>query len=217
MDAEIIQKAVQVIVPAIIGIPSVYFAARQFSLGNKNSYREEYRFAKELFEDIAENPSMHKFARYKGYQALLGSQSLPSEVIEYLMRASNPARSISDYRVSRSYLTHNFDSGKLQLDFASGILFSTARRRNFFQTLYGVISVFAYIFAFTPAVLWIFDQLSPGLAKSLTVFTLPAGIGITIFFVREFIQLAIAKRLLTELKLPKLDENLRTNIDGSHD
>jgi len=199
MTVEDWQKIATYLLPAIIGAGTVYISLRQFFLGNKNSYREEYKFAKSFLEDIDNNPKLHKFARHKGYQAMLGSQSIPSEVIEYLIKSENPVRSLDDYVTSRSYLKHTSDSGTIKLSFESGFFFSTVMRRKIWLILYFLGFVTCYLFACSPLIGIFFNQLTLTIALSLGVFTLPVGMIGTVFFVREFVQLRNAIRLLFRL------------------
>lgn len=200
MDAETWQKMAPLIVPLIIGAATIYVAFRQFSLGNKNSYREEYKFAKEFFEDIEQNPRMHKYAKHKGFQAILGTQLIPSEVIAYLMQISDPVRAIDDYTIARSHLKHTTIAGTFCLQFDSTLFFATAKRRKFWLFVFFSGFCFSYVFAFSPCLAWIFNKINSKTMLTLCAFTFPFGMAGIVLCVREFVKLRRAMRLLEQLE-----------------
>lgn len=217
MDFETWQKVAQLAFPLFLGVCTIYVAFRQFLLGTKSSYREEYKFAKSFFDDLNAHPQMHKYARHKGYQAIIGSRSFPTEVVEYLMHTTDPVRSVNDYRISRSYLDHKNFEGRLKLKFGSDFRFSKAYRRKFWLIFYAVTSILFYLFAFLPFFYFSLKVIPSSIAFSLSVFTFPVGIYGTFVFAFEYVQLHIATTLLH-----RLDEEERllaeTRISGEeHD
>lgn len=199
MNLDTLQKITQFLLPFMLGACTIYLSFRQFLLGNKNSYREEYKFAKIFFDDIIAQPEMHKYAKHKGYQAILGNRSFPSEVIEYLMHTSDPVRAVNDYKISCSYLDHINTSGKIKLMFRSDFRFSTKRLRKFWLIFYAIISALLYIFAFLPFFFFNFKVISSGLALSLSFLTVPIGLTGTFVFILDLIQLHKAASLLRRL------------------
>jgi hypothetical protein len=205
MNLDTWQKIAQFLLPFLLGVCTIYLGFRQFLLGTKNSYRDEYKFAKCFFDDIKAQPDLHKYARHKGYQAILGNRSFPSEIAEYLLHTSNPVRAVSDYRISRSYLDHSTIAGKLELRFRSDFRFSTIRRRELWLFFYAAISVLLYLFAFLPLFSLNFKLIPSSVALSLSAFTFPFGIYGTFIFAFEYIKLHRAigfiKRLSEENQL----------------
>jgi hypothetical protein len=197
------QKILSFLLAAVVGPASMYISLRAFRLGNKNSYREEYKFAKSFLEDLDNNPRLHKFVRHKGYQAMLGDQSLNSEVIEYLIKTLNPVLSLEDYVISKSYLKHSRGVENFKLEFESDFLFSTPHRRNFFLCLYFTGFSFSYFFATFPLFTLIFQDVPLIVALLYFAFTLPVGLTAMVFSIREFDRLRRAGRLLA-----RLDEEL---------
>jgi len=212
MNSENFEKLMPIIVTLILGISTIYLSFRQFLLGSTSSYREEYKFAKAFFDDLEINPRMHKYVRHKGYQAVLGSKSVESEIIEYLMRTKDPVNFLRYYGISRSYLKHELIEGKLQLNFESRFRFSTPERRKFWLFSYALISIFFYLAAFSPIFLWTFKAITSSVALSLGFFTFPLGLIGTFVFSLEFVRLALARKLLTNLS----DDDLQ-NISDSQE
>lgn len=194
----------------------IYLSYRQLWLGNTNSYREEYKFAKSFFDDLSQNPAMHKYVRHKGYQAILGSKSLPSDVIEYLMRTSDPVRSINDYVIAKSYLRPEFSNNKLHLEFESKYKFSTPQRRRFWTFLYCIISASLYLFAFSPLFFWNLRIINSSFAFTLSLYTVPLGIGGTMLFTREFVRLVKAIRLIKALESEEITERNISGFEEDH-
>lgn len=217
MDSEVFQKIVPIVAPLIIGAATIYVAIRQFSLGSKNSYREEYKFAKAFFEDIEQNPKMHKYAKHKGYQAILGTQSIPSEVIEYIMHVSDPVRAIEDYAISRSHLKYIKNDKEFRLQFDSKFLFATAQRRRFWLSLFFVSFCLCYVFAFSPWFAWIFKVIDLNTMLTLSALTFPVGLGGIVFFVREFVKLSRAMRLLKQVEEDGQSSDLTEILLEDHD
>ena len=189
-------KLIPIITTIVLGASTLWLSIRQYLDGNKNSRREEYKFAKLFFDDLKENPEMHAFPRKKVFQAIGRDQNLPPSVIEHLMTLRDPVTALSDYEFSRSYLKNSDELGRRQLDFASKVFFATETRRNTISAAYLFLALVFYLFAFSPWLLLSAGKISTTLALNLLIISLPIGISATVVFLREVMQLRRAMRLV---------------------
>jgi hypothetical protein len=179
---------------ALFAASTLWLAVKQHLANKRGLLRDEYKFAKGFFEDVAQNPPMHQFPRIKGYQAIAGIH-LPPEIIQHLMDFPDPVVALSDYAVSRGYLKDTPSLKRRRLDFDRS-LFSTEARRIFWRRTFSALALFYYIFAFIPLFFGTLELISLRLAALLSLFTVPLGIFLTAIFVREAFQLRHAMRLV---------------------
>lgn len=78
------------------------FSESQNKTGNK--IREDYKFAKNFFEDREKNPDLHKFVIELGYLGITRERSIKSEEVEYLLSLKKPAIALFWFKKSRRYL-----------------------------------------------------------------------------------------------------------------
>lgn len=199
MNPEFLQKLALSTIPLFLTACTIYLSFRQFSLGAKTAYREEYKFAKSFFDDLKASPHMHKYALHKGYQAVSGNRSLPTVVLEFLMQTQDPVKAVNNYASSKSYIEHVFANGNFVLQFRKDFRFSTVRRRKFWLFFYASISILFYLLLFSPLFAFNFKFISSGIAIALASFTVPCGIIGTFTFVLEFIKLHNAISLLKQI------------------
>ncbi|CAK3463188.1 hypothetical protein [Vibrio crassostreae] len=86
--------------------------------GKLTKLREEYRFAKELLNDI-ESGSLHPYVKQKGYQALVGTTNISTEEVEYILTLKDSVQCLNDYVLAREYLERVESRGNTQLHFKS--------------------------------------------------------------------------------------------------
>ena len=196
MDTDPWIKVTPIITTIVFSASTLWLSIKQHLDGNKNARREEYKFAKNFFDDLDANPQMHLFARKKGFQAIGRSRDLPPSVIEHLMKFHDPVAALEDYELSRGYLQKSEGVGPLQLSFARTFLWATEKRRKLLGAFYLTCAVVFYFLAFSPWFLLTIGKISTPVAINLTIVVLPIGITVTIFAAREFIQLRRARRLI---------------------
>ena len=175
---------------------TLWLGLKQHFDGNKSARREEYKFAKIFFDDLKADPKMHAFARKKGFQAIGQTRNLPPEIVEHLMTLSDPVIALSDYEFSRGYLKSSEISGSYELVFSNKFLFASKKRQKIVGSLYAFIAVCSYAVAFLPFLLFAAEKISSVMAIKISISVFPAGIAVTIFCVREFLQLYSAMRLI---------------------
>lgn len=196
MDVDQWLKVAPIVSTIVFGGSTLWFAIKQNLDGNKNSRREEYKFAKLFFDELNAKPEMHPFARKKGFQAIGRNQDLPPSVIEHLMTLRDPVAALSDYESSRGYLKNTEVLGKAKLNFASNLFFATETRRNWISRTYAACAIIFYLFAFTPWILLTLGKIPVSLAVNASVAFSPIGLAVSIGAAREFLQLRRAMRLV---------------------
>ena len=206
MDTDQWIKIAPIITTILLGASTLFLSIKQYLDGNKNARREEYKFAKLFFEELLENPTMHPFARKKGFQAIGRKQDLPPSVIEHLMTLRDPVMALNDYEFSQSYLMHSEELGPRQLTFASKVLFLTEKRRNAMSLFYIACALASYLVAFTPWFLLTIGTISVPVAINSLIILFPVGITITVISMREFVQLRRAIRLVKAQNSQALEE-----------
>lgn len=109
--------------------------------------REEYKFAKELFADLASSKEMHPFQKAKGYQAISGVIWIGVDEGDYLTSVKDPARAMSRYVKGYDYLMFvPPTSGGPRVDFLPRYVeeWSRAWRRWAYTIEYGVFGLLAF-------------------------------------------------------------------------
>ncbi|ELA7191360.1 hypothetical protein RAL72_004634 [Vibrio alginolyticus] len=84
--------------------------------GKLTKLREEYRFAKELLNDI-KSGNLHPYAKQKGYQALVGTTDISTEEVEYILTLKDSVQCLNDYVIARKYLERVESRGNTQICF----------------------------------------------------------------------------------------------------
>jgi len=196
MDTDQWIKVIPIITTILFGASTLWLSIKQQLDGNKKARREEYKFAKDFFDDLKANPEMHLFARKKGFQAIGRSQYLPPAIIEHLMNFRDPVTALEDYEISKGYLQKIESAGLLQLSFDRTFLWSTEKRRKLIGTAYLTCAIIFYFLAFTPWFFLTIGKISVPVAINLTVVSMPIGITVTVIAAREFMQLRRAIRLI---------------------
>jgi len=206
MDIDQWLKLAPTIAAIFFGGSTLWLGVKQHLEGNKNARREEYKFAKMFFDELAQIPEMHPFARKKGFQAIGQNRDLPPEIIEHLMTLRDPVVALSDYEFSRGYLKSVEVSGNHNLVFSNTFLFATETRQKIVELIYVAVAVLSYLTAFLPFLLFAADKISSILALKISISIFPIGIAVTIFCIREFLQLFRARRLI-KLQNSRFNQN----------
>lgn len=196
MDTDQWIEVTPIITTILFGASTLWFSIKQHLDGNKKARREEYKFAKEFFDDLKANPEMHLFARKKGFQAIGRSEYMPPAIIKHLMKFRDPVTALEDYEMSKGYLQKIESAGLLQLSFNRTFLWSTEKRRKLIGTAYLTCAIIFYFLAFTPWFFLTIGKISVPVAINLTVVSMPIGISVTVIAAREFMQLRRAMRLI---------------------
>ena len=196
MDTDQWIKIVPVITTILFGASTLWLSIKQHLDGNKNSRREEYKFAKIFFDDLKANPEMHPFARKRGFQAIGKNQDLAPSVVEYLMNFPDPIAALNDYEASRGYLQESEERGTTQLSFAAAFLWSTENRRKNISVGYLACAGIFYLLAFAPWFFLTIGKISVAVAINSSIVFSPIGVFIAVVAAREFIQLRRAMRLI---------------------
>ncbi len=122
---------------------------RELSFMGKSRLAEEYRVAKEVMKDIEQNPDLPPLVKERGYLAIAGTTSINPADVAYLVSLVNPARSLRDYVLSRTYV--ELDAQTHRIDFRPKYRkrFSRIWRKAWSFTLY----IFWCVIAMSPLLL----------------------------------------------------------------
>lgn len=121
-------------------------------LGQAGRLREEYKFAKEFLQEVAQNKDLHPYAKEKGFQAIAGDSNITGIEIEYLLSLQSPVKALRNYVLGKKYLQHLPKAGNLQIAFKEKYQSTWARRwRKIYYlslyTLFASLSLAPWIFA----------------------------------------------------------------------
>lgn len=162
--------------------------------GRHGHLREEYKFARDFLQDLAQNPQMHPFLKQKGYQAIAGDTRLASAEIEYLLTLQDSAKALKEYVLGRQYLEYLATANGSQLIFKQKFIrkFSRLWRKAIYLLLY----ISCYLLGFAPIMLPAFKAIPPGQALVAFAFTaslfFPAGF----FALKAGVRIARAETLI---------------------
>jgi len=139
MDLDIILKIIGVITGVITAGKLIY----DFAISRKNRLREDYKFAKDFFNEINKTENSHPFVIERGYQAISGDTSLTIQEAEYLFSLKNPSSALRDYVLARHYLEHLQESGDLKINFRKKYLTNWSRKwRKIFYLISYLVTAF---------------------------------------------------------------------------
>jgi hypothetical protein len=163
------------------------------SIGKRGRLREEYRFAREFFEDAEASKPLHPFLREKGYRAIAGDERLNADEVEYLLSLQKADRALRDYVLGRPYLEHFPQVGNLQIDFklAYKSPWSRTWRKYTYFTLYAGL----FFLAFSPFLL------SRSLFKNATEMLTASALCMVVFGPYAWLSLKSATRIHRAEKL----------------
>ena len=217
MDTNQWLQVLPIVSTAIFAAATLWLSIKQYLSNNKSVLREEYKFAKSFFEEVAQNPLMHQFPRLKGYQAIAGIHTLPPAIIKHLMDFADPVDALNDYSFSKSYLKDTPSLNRRRLNFASRFL-STEKKQIIWRWTFFAGSLAFYIFAFTPLFFATLELMSVRDAGYISILTFPIGIFLTVALLRESIQIRRAMHLIkNQNKLALTYEHVDDRDDDERD
>ncbi|WP_145927148.1 hypothetical protein [Jeongeupia sp. USM3] len=114
MDIETISKMVAL----VVAIAGVGWRMLDFIYSNKSRLREEYKFARDFFEDLTSQRALHPFVIEKGYHAISGTTAIKGEEVAYILTLENSAQFLRDFVLSRKYLDYLNSAEYSQIVFA---------------------------------------------------------------------------------------------------
>ena len=126
------------LVGAVISIVTVGKLVYDVSVSRKTRLRDDYKFAREFFDELGKTPPPHPLVVERGYHAIAGDTALTVREMEYLLSLQNPSSALRDYVLARPYLEHLPESGHLQVNFRRkySSVWSRRWRRGFYLLLY---------------------------------------------------------------------------------
>lgn len=151
MDTETLLKlfgAACAFVVAFIGFLKYYL---DLSVNQKNKHRDDYRFAKEFYADIASMKPMQPYLIEKGYLAVSGNSNLQQNEVEYLLTLTGAATALRQYSLGKRYLKDLPTSGSLKIGFKK--MYSNSYFRNLVKLFYFVFYFIFFTIASLPLIL----------------------------------------------------------------
>lgn len=165
----------------------------EFWRARRSHLREDYRFAREFFIDLAAAPNMHPFLKQKGYQAIAGEESLSADETEYLLTLHDPVRALRNYVLGRKYLEFRSTSAAAKLDFKPKYKnkWSRAWRKFSYAALYFV----CYMIGVSPLFLPGLKLLSPASVPLAFLITAPLFLPAGFYAITAGIRISRAEEL----------------------
>lgn len=186
------------LIGAVISVVTVGKLVYDVVISRKTRLREDYKFAKEFFEELGKPPKLHPFVVERGYHAIAGESTLTVREVEYLLSLENPSSALRDYVLARAYLEHLPESGHLEIKFKSKYTSPWSRRyrRWFYVSSYFICA----LLALSPMFFLGAIKSSPGTAL-LVLFVFGAAFGIPAFnSVKEYGRLHRGEKLVANQK-----------------
>jgi hypothetical protein len=125
---------------AVIVWTSYQLYEKFFESQNKagNKIREDYKFAKDFFEEREKNPDLHKFVVELGYLGITHDRGVTPEVVEYLLSLQKPETALFWFKKTRRYLDFSITSLDQKIRFKSKYREESSRikYKNFYLFLY---------------------------------------------------------------------------------
>lgn len=176
------------------GAAAIWKIAAEFLRGKARNLRDEYRFAREFFEELEQKPLMHNFLKQKGYQAIAGDVSLSAEEIEYLLTFNDSVKSIRDYVFGRPYIEY------LRTPTNMKIVYKNKYRSHQSRLLRKLWFLFLYLFCYSlwvaPFFLLISNRMAIAKASTLFVFSTIIFLPMAVFSLRAGLRVGRAEALI---------------------
>lgn len=144
LDLEQILKIGAFVLSALVTVKVLI----EFLRSRQGRLREEYKFAREFFEHLRQEPQLHPFLKQKGDQAIAGDPSLTAAEIEYLLTLQDSSMAMKNYVLGRRYLEHHSTAGHSQVVFKKK--YSKPWVTSVLQRYYYAQYFFLYLLAFSP-------------------------------------------------------------------
>lgn len=186
------------LIGAVISIVTVGKLVYDVSVSRKTRLRDDYKFAKEFFDELRKTPQPHPLVVERGYHAIAGDTALSVREMEYLLSLQNPSSALRDYVLARPYLAHLPESGHLQVKFKKQ--YSSAWSRRWRRGLYLVLYFFSALLAVSPMFFLSSFNPSPGTGL-LILIVFGAAFGLPAYnALREYGRLYRGEKLVAEQK-----------------
>lgn len=176
------------------GAAAIWKIATEFPRGKGRNLRDEYRFAREFFEELEQKPLMHNFLKQKGYQAIAGGASLSAEEIEYLLTLNDSVKSIRDYVFGRPYVEYLRTSIGTKIVYKNKYRSRQSRllRKFWFFALY----LLCYFLWTAPVFLFISNRMAVAQAFTLFIYTTIIFLPMAYFSLRSGLRVGRAEMLI---------------------
>ncbi len=115
----------------------------------KTRLKDNYQFAKDFLEHLERTPNTHHLVMDRGYYALAGTTAISVAEIAYLIRLTNPDKSLRTYVQSRKYLEIKHDHHKIGLRQK----YKTAWSRGWRKAVYFFLYLFGACLSMSPFIL----------------------------------------------------------------
>ena len=186
------------LIGAVISVVTVGKLIYDLAVSRKARLRDDYKFAKEFFEELAKTPRPHPFVVERGYHAIAGDGSLTIREVEYLLSLESPSSALRDYSLAREYFDPPPESGHLQIKFKEK--FSSPWSRRWRRWFYLIAYFVCALLALSPMFFFASFKSSPG--NGLLVFLVfGAAFGIPAFnAVKEYGRIYRGEKLVAGQK-----------------
>lgn len=192
MDIDIVLK----LVGALVSIISVGKIVYELTLSQKIRLRDDYKFAKEFFEELAKTPAPHPLVVERGYHAIAGDRSLAVEEIQYLLTLENPSSALREYVLARDYLEHLPQSEPPKIRFKPKYAAEFARKWRQWVFMIGY-SISAFL-AISPLLFMAVFKVNSGVGPSIAIL-FAFGFGVPAYgFLMNYVRLKLGERLVSQ-------------------
>jgi hypothetical protein len=160
------------IIGTIGAIITLWYKIYEFRFYKKSRLRDEYKFSKSFLSDINEC-ELHPYSLEIGYQAIVGTEAVKPNEIEYILSLENPVQCLRDYILSKQLLEKLETKGDLSLRFKKKYVKS--RARNWRKVMYFFLyMIFAFI-ALSPFIVSTYINLEFSKIFAMFIISLPFG------------------------------------------
>ncbi|MCW7540669.1 hypothetical protein OOT46_22885 [Aquabacterium sp. A7-Y] len=143
MDFDLVVKAI----PAFFGVIGGLKALHEWVLTPRSRLREDYKFTKEVLQDLQQNTTLHPHARDKAYIALAGDATIEPHVVEYLVTLED-VHALQRYKTGRPYLTDQGTENGIEIVFKEK--YRNPRALKIRRVIYGTLYAFSGLVSLSP-------------------------------------------------------------------
>lgn len=139
------------VAPFILGLLRI---AYDFTYGRAGQRREEFKFAKDFFDSLSSNDTLHPHVIEKGYRTISGDAYSSVDHLEYIFSFKNSMSAFRDNISAREYVEYKSINGKSEIIFRGRL--KNTWLRIFLMSSHMLFFIVSYIGAFSPLLLHVF-------------------------------------------------------------
>lgn len=187
------------IVAIIVGGVTTWNIAFNLLKYKHTKLREEYKFARDFFSDLEGIAKNNEYLKQKGFDALTGNLTLPSEEVQYIISLNEPAVMLRAYSLGKPYLQFStLSENKIKFKPRWKNKTSRTLMKIFYSALYAIF----YLIAFGPLILNNFKLWGHTSPIPTFIFTAVTFFPAAYFSVKAGVKISLAEKVIKGQQRP---------------